>query len=253
MEEQIEPVEADLEPESDPATNLAPYPNRSYSYAVHSIARTTRKPYDQRLYFTEASVPINRNDLLRPRALFDHAMPPMHMIHIDYDESGIQKVLLGDTLDTLDNFKMDRIQRCVSEVEFWKFYHIKLNKLEKLIPIDAFDALGAPSNNAYSSNCFSYDIRHGYIVNSHKSIPEDQEIKNSNEFVNLIAQVKFLNGWIEGYSDAELAALTAWLWSVPNIKAMEKHFEGEILAHKPHRNLYKYSQIKGIFDAILSS
>jgi hypothetical protein len=210
VEQQTESVEADIDSEIAPATNLAGYPARRFSTRLHSVAETTGRSYDERLYFTETSVPLNRKDRLRPRALFDHSMPPMNVVHVLYKDQQIQGIVLGDTLD--DSYSI---------------------------------------GNSYGvSECksFSYDIRHGHIVKHSRGADDCNRFIQDWDFTTLMAQVKFFNGWIEGYSDDELAVLGFWLESTGEIKAMEKHFEAEILVHKSHRGLYRHSQVKGIFD-----
>jgi len=97
-----------------------------------------------------------------------------------------------------------------------------------------------------------YDIRTNRIIDKNNEISEEKinEILNSEEFLNIIAQIKFFDGRVSGYSQVELEALKHWLKNSDH-KVMEKHFFDQILQHRPkERQAYLGSQLQKVFNEL---
>ena len=75
---------------------------------------------------------------------------------------------------------------------------------------------------------FVYDIRTGKVLGHRLFKPFATKIIQSAEFNRLVAQSKFLDGRMDGYSDLELMELEKWLKESDPIE-MRRHFKDDIL------------------------
>lgn len=98
---------------------------------------------------------------------------------------------------------------------------------------------------------FCYDIRTNRLVTKEiYGAPGAEDIISSPEFVSLIAQIKFLDGRVSGYSDEEFNALRLWL-ATNNPQKMKEHLLNDILRYRYQDKLeFPGSQLHRCFESL---
>lgn len=172
---------------------------------AHSLKTTIHPAYDSRLHFTDPFLPLTRRDPLYKRKAFDNKMFRVGVVHFSADmaTNSITLAQIGDLID--DSY-------------------------------DQFNTFG-----------FYYDLRSGTINHlsgyGFMSLANANGIKATPEFQRLTAQCKFFDGWINDYSDEEIAQLKLWL-ELNGRKELRRHFEAEVLSNRPEvKMVYKHSQV----------
>jgi hypothetical protein len=94
---------------------------------------------------------------------------------------------------------------------------------------------------------FHYDIRTDRITHSIFN-QSDLAFVSSSEFRTLIAQVKFLDGMTDGYTEAELNGLRTWLQQ-NGVNAMQQFFSSTILKYRPESH-FPHSQLWRLFQEL---
>jgi hypothetical protein len=93
---------------------------------------------------------------------------------------------------------------------------------------------------------FWYDIQTGKITKG--DLNSAQPFLRSREFQGLIAQIKFMDGVLNGYTAQEEAALRLWL-QANTPEQMKRYFCGRILQNRPlESDRFPASQLAQIFD-----
>jgi len=96
----------------------------------------------------------------------------------------------------------------------------------------------------------AYDIRTNQFITL-KGFKDN--ISYSQEFIELIAQVKFLDGRFSGYSPEELKALSTWL-TKHHPEQMQDHFLNEILCYRyQDKQAFVGSQLHQLFETLNKS
>ena len=158
-------------------------------------------------------MPLDRGDPLHKRKPFDDRMARIGQITIQYNylskQHEIDKIILGDLLDIDDSSNR----------------HI--------------------GEEGHMSE-FTYDLRTGRIVDS--LFDYVNQIVSSQDFISLIAQIKFLDGMTDGYSPEEIEALSSWLQQ-EDPQRMKDFFCNTILKHRPEQR-FPHSQLARIFEPL---
>lgn len=174
-----------------------------------SAAQWLHPTIDPRIVFIENFLPLERKDNLFKRTPFDSAMQKIRTVHVVFDASDkIEKVILGDVLD-------DVLHRPYEK--YGQYDEAPLTKSEL---------------------SYTYDLRTRKCIAGSKTVKHDRK-----DFHKIVAQVKFINGEFEGYSEEEWKALLDWLGGLDNPKQMMEFFEKTVLRTKP-RKAAKFKQSK---------
>jgi hypothetical protein len=198
-------VEVEVEVETESELNnacetnkdIGSFPFRLYTDVVHSLSDQTKIPFDKRIFFSDAFMPLSRNDnsiMLRKRSLFDESMYRVGILSIN---------CFFPNKDAIFTNKID-------------FFIGIEDALEDTIDLKtSFSNLKRKEfNNQKFESRFFYDIRLKKIVGNHIYIPEPKlcrQILENETFQMIIAQIKFFDGQLNHYSDKEIEMLKEWI------------------------------------------
>lgn len=202
-------------------------PRNRQANAVFSAHERIHPAFDPRIEFTNNFLPLNRQDPLHRRTPFDTRMFRVGSIKIyidwthyyDYpnpERTEIFRVVIGDSLDA---------------VEYNRVYDVDL----------------APRN----TSSIEYDIRTDQVIHNGVIRPTQEFNPAQNQqFQAILAQIKFMDGQIEGYTQEQLDHLTAWFQQNNNLQELRQLFENRILRYRSERNRYRHSQLWNHFQTI---
>lgn len=166
-------------------------------------------PFDPKIVLTDAYLPQNRTDPLHKRTPFDARTGPIQDVEVVYSyQEELNKIMIGDLIDD----------------EYSRSHKI----------------------NGSWYNSFRYNIRTGKVTDGNKDTA--RKLIASAEFQKLIAQIKFMDGTLDDYSDREKEQLAAWIRkNQPTV--MENYFCTQILRNRTDddRDGYQSSQLAQIF------
>jgi hypothetical protein len=215
-----EELEFELEKEKSPGVEIPFYLPRLETNIVYSVQKQINPAYDNRINFTESFLQLSRTDPLHKRKPFDSKM---------YDIGAVR-------------FKVD-MERSKDPMSYGYLPVVK----SALIG----DVLDEKDLAWLSNSEFIYDIRNGKVTAfdpkiSHYGV-STLEVLKTPEFKLITAQIKFLNGQVEGYSAEEVVELKKWLKGSGK-EAMKQHFEKQVLQYSPEiLEKYPHSQLWNIF------
>lgn len=213
--------EIDEERELESRPDIPSYPPWIDQPKLYQASQGLFPFFDPRIIFTENFLPIERKDTLFKRSPFDPAMPKVRVIHMcipkgpQANANNIQ-FILGDALE---------------DVRDPQVY--------------------APTNSFHR---YSYDIRTRRFIDY---MGMDEDLENTEfydkELYKIVAQVKFMNGEYDGYSEKEWKGLKEFLneWKDNDLATS---FEKMILKNRSPRKIagFKHSPLKALFDEIKS-
>lgn len=177
-------------------------------------ANTIHSSFSAKIEFTDPYLPLGRTDPIHKRKLFDDRTARIGSVQVLMNQSGgIEKILVGDLLDEVD----------------------KENP--------KYTTFGGSSLKS-----FRYDIRLGKVTSNEG--PESSVLLNSSEFKNLIAQIKFIDGMTDGYSDHEITELNKWVKS-NGVENMQRYFALTVLKHRPEQR-FPHSQLYTTFQSLIA-
>lgn len=220
MEEETQfELENEREEETQTRTNttkVSSYLPRTTEYITHSAKDKIHGAFDGRITFTEAFLPLNRTDPLHKRKPFDSRMLRVGAVSVYWNWGG---VLGTDTLNRIE------IGDLLDEEKF--------------------------RSNEDEQN-FTYDVHTKKVLNGGILSTEQNNISNSDEFANLTAQIRFLDGQIEGYSEKEVIALKNWLTqNGTEAEELQSLFENKIIRyHDETRLRFRHSQLWNVFNQL---
>lgn len=202
-----------------------------YSPKEYSVSERFHKTFDSRIFFTENFLPVERNDALFKRTPFDRAMPKIRVIHV-FKELEIEKIIIGDVLDDVlhrpyDDQLSNKIPRRYEVGKSESFNSSTSHYGNYLVRSEDKDK---DKKKVFAT---SYDIRTRQRVAG--DINEDPKLSEMEDFHKIVAQVRFINGDYEGYSEEEWDALCEWLKGIENVGELLDYFENTILRHKPRK------------------
>ncbi|MBS0585939.1 MAG: DUF3638 domain-containing protein [Verrucomicrobia bacterium] len=218
-QEQMQEKEAEQESETtltlqtndkrDKVTSYLPHPKSATTHGVAALLKDTS--FDRRLHVSEPFLPQERTDPIHKRVLFDDRM-----------------------------HRVGRITVC-----FERYPSTPSRKITKVTIRDVLEDRGlrwhSPSHGTYD---FTYDIRTEKVLQQDilDCIPQ---IVASRDFIGLVAELKFLDGQIEGYTAEELQTLAEKGF---NTWEKERLFMDKVLRHRaPVRDKYHKSQLEKWF------
>lgn len=190
-------------------------------FNTHSLSETAEIPYNEKIRFSDDYLPLSRKETKssHQRHLFDHASYRVGVIFVECDNHGaINHVIIEDPLEDSEIYKSNR-QDFGNTGGF--FYDLRTNQ-----------------------KVSDKDIQHYWILNPQNPL-------ESLEFKQIVAQIKFFDGQMYGYTDEELDYLkTEWLNDDP--EAMRDHFLNQILRNRYDDKLsYEGSQLHELFEELI--
>lgn len=193
---------------------LGVYPLRIHSDVVHSVAGKIHSAYDPLLQVTDAFLPFSREGKPLPQKKpFDAGMYRIGTVYFEADY----------------NYSI-----------FNPKYDIKRVMIED--PLEDYKISG------FGFNKVAYDIRLNSFVD--KSL-NSTNLQKEPQFAPLIAQIKFLDGRVNGYSSQELQALSNWL-SGHDPKKMRDHLLNDILCFRyQDKQAFAGSQVHQLFEKLI--
>ncbi len=209
VEEELE-VNNEVETEQQQEVQIVPnkveaYLPRSYNGGQIWYATVLHKAFSSIIAFTDSYLPQTRVDQLHKRTPFDDRTPRVGVVSVILDTSG-----------NLEHVVIGDLLDDVYEYIF--------------------------SMNPLIEDIFHYDIRIGKVTSS--KYKRDYLI-NSEPFIAAIAQIKFIDGMTDGYSEKELQCLAAWLQQV-GVQDMYLLFSTKILKYRPEQR-FVHSQLWNFF------
>lgn len=232
-EQQQQQVQEELEQENQIATEQETEEQRGQEVSPNKVesylprARTNGKTIpvsqlhpilqgriDPRIEFTHPYYPWDRTAELHKRKLFDDRTSPISKLRVACSlGKQITKILIEDSLGDLEG----------------------TNDQAK----DSYSIEGLS---------FRYDLRAAQIMEY--AFSGADALTQTADFTHLIAQIKFLDGRVDGYTDDELKALEQWLKG-QKAAEMANFFETTILKYRPETR-FKHSQLDRHFRKVKS-
>jgi len=187
------------------------YLPREFTEAVSLTADHLHPAFDRDLRLTMSYLPLDRRDPLHIRTPFDD--------------------------------RTQRVGTVLVILEAKDVYPFTKN-LHSVIIGDLLDDVDITSTLIrHYDRHFFYDIR---LNRPTSSLFDVQNILQSPRFISLIAQTKFLDGMIDGYTNAELQSLGVWLRDKDAAK-MFRFFKDTILKYRPEQK-FEHSQLWNLFN-----
>ena len=186
------------------------------------------KAFDSRIVFLENFLPLERTDHLYKRVPFDKAMPRAAQIHVGLEKQGdtglnIKHVVIGDVLDAVEHRgrPSGAYSHCSTQTQLDTpafTYDLRTRQF-----VDIHVA-------TWHLNMSGNILMHSFVPPSEKDV---YELQNYMEFLKIQAQIRFINGEYDGYTNKEMSALRSWLESLDDPEEMRTYFEKTILRVKP--------------------
>lgn len=223
VEQQLE-IEAEIEKELEKvvgAGDLINFPLRLQTKVNHSLAEQSKIPYDDRIYFSDAFVPLSRKNTasLLKKELWGGDMYRVGALRLYITFSGGQTTLKKIVLD-------DPIEK--EGIGEYRFEEMRGN------------GLFAGS----SPEVIKYDLRTGKVTQFDKDVKGLSKALASEQVVQALAQIKFMDGMTSGYSAEEIEGLKKWIATCGKEK-MHKHFMDTVLRYRGEdRKAYEGSQLQ---------
>jgi hypothetical protein len=201
--------EMELENEKQSKAEVPYYLPRLSSEVTYRAQEKIHPAYDPSIYFTASFLPLERIDPLYVRKPYDDKMYRVGVISCK-TEYQLGKGLFSEICLVPKEFILGDV---LDETEIKKTFG------------------------------FLYDIRTGQVIASRKdklplksslSCSPEESLKkfiNSDSFRRVIAQIKFLDGETEEYTDQEMLLLKEWILK-NGLETMREHFEMHILKHR---------------------
>lgn len=214
-QEQEQENELELEHHQGRAvSNDVSFPVRVLNTKTHSVFDHIHQAYDKRIHVSDPFLPLSRQGTasLHKRSAFDSKMFRVGMVSFDVsysgiDEGNILKIVVEDPLE--DTLDSEKLRP----------------KVEK-------------SKYSFEHQAF-YDIRTRQWVK--------RSIRESQDFIRSIAQIRFFDGQLDGYTDEEFKHLREWL-VVNGVVKMRDHLLKEILQFRLMDKLgFESSQLGKLF------
>ena len=215
LEEEMEfELEKERETVKQMGVDVPFYLPRLETSVVYHVQEKIHPAYHPKLQFTDSFLPLSRKDPMYRRKAFDDKMYRVGSVFVEFNSYNreLKTITIGDVLDDI-------------------------------------------KPDPYKSG-FYYDIRTGKITAVTKAQDPGlssafcEKVLQSREVVEMIAQIKFFDGQINGYTERELEELAAWLQK-SHPKVMRKHFEEEILKYRNEVfERYPHSQLWKLFEAL---
>lgn len=188
----------------------------------YSASKWLHKAFDPRINFLENFLPLERKDHLYKRVPFDKAMPKATVIHFGIEKNGVKKFTIGDVLDAVDH--RGNYESITYDLRTQRAVDINVSDEKK------------NSKYSYDSYCSEAAINQ-YLV--------------GDDFLNIIVQIRFINGQYKGYSESEMYALRRWLENLGSPEEMRQYFEKTILRiHPKEVDAFRKSPLFKLFDDI---
>ena len=223
-EEQEEELEEQLEIEQvhHEAQDLTNFPLRIWSRLKHSVKEKIHPAYHPAIHFSDNFLPSREKGAsLHKRKAFDESMLRIGPVEI---RTYINKPLVHD-----ENYNYRR-EPHLENLEV--VVHDSLEKSDKF-------------RNPFSAN-FWHDIRLDKPI---ENLEKAKRILEFPEIHLIFAQLKFLDGRIEGYTEKEQEQLKVWLKENEPQK-MQEHFLNQVLALRhSERAHFAGSQLDQLFKA----
>lgn len=203
VEQQLEiEVEAEIEKELEKvvgAGQLINFPLRTDKIQEHALVAQTKIPYDSRIHFTDQFLPLSR-DKSSPlkRHLWDGNMFRIGELKF-YFKSGYSS--RGQPISTL----------------------------AKVVIEDPIAKDSLSDSYGWGKDKVKFDVRAGKITQKDKST--DPAVLASEEVVTVIAQIKFMDGMLNGYSAEEIKCLKKWVEASGKAQ-MRKHLMDTVLRYR---------------------
>lgn len=203
-------LENEKEQEVQTGVDVPYYLPRLKNRLTYQVRDKIHPAYHKELSFTDSFLPLSRKDPLYLRKPFDNKMYRVSTVAVH-----------------LHNF------------------------FDVISEIVIGDLLDKGENSEFDKG-FTYNIHTGKVI---RKLPvanqaDEAYICKTPAFISMIAQIKFLDGWIDGYSDAEIHSLKQWLFN-NDVKSMRKHFENDILKNRPEvQERYHFSQLWTAFKGL---
>lgn len=215
------------------------YLPRLKTKVVHKAREKIHPAYHRKISFTDSFLPLTRKDPMYKREPFDTKMFSIGTLLIPLKENNKSlSILLSDNNNWA---KYDAMRE-----EEKKNPYIP----QKIIIGDVLDFFHDNDLKAF----FTYDIRSKKVTKFSNYVYKDlttetvAKIVDSEEFLKQIAQIRFLDGQLENYSEEEILVLKDWIQK-NGVKEMRTHFESEVLKNRSKEN-YPFSQIWKLFEEL---
>lgn len=211
VEQQLE-IEVEVEHEVEEvasAPQLIQYPLRHPTKLEHALAEKTEVPYDYKIYFSDAFLPLSRKDKpsLLKRNLWDDAMFRVGSLrlYMDFNEGKAKliKVVIDDPVeeDQRENLKEGQ--------------HV-----------------------------IKYDLRTSRVTEMSEKVKNMPHVLVSEEVVAALAQIKFFDGKTSGYSPEEIESLKKWV-AFGDKDKMRVHLMDTVLRYRQdERKRFEGSQLQ---------
>lgn len=219
-------VEVEREVEESAAPQLIQYPLRRQTKLEHILAKQTEVHYDDKIYFSNAFLPLSRKDKasLLKRNLWDDAMFRVGSLRVYLDLNEATAKLLKVVID-------DPVEEGSIDKEEWSWKGRRRDYRHR-------------ENLKESQHIIKYDLRTGKVTemsNEVKNLPQALACK---EVVAILAQIKFFDGKTSGYSLEEIKSLKQWI-ALENKEKMRLHMIDTILRYRPdERKRFEGSQLQ---------
>jgi hypothetical protein len=258
VEEELEQEQSqEIDVEQELVKEIAVKPNKVDNYLARttnkktSLASQFHKAFSDKIHLTDPFLPLDRVEqkkvpavknnggkiftsffklqpnLLHKRSFADDRTGRVGVIEVvSTKEGAIDSLLLHDLLgDPFGTYRGDKDS-------YW-FFGEKPTALYK--------------------HCH-YDLRLGRVTMRKidaLGVDNGEKVVQTKEFTELTTQIKFLDGWVKGYSKEEEACLKQWL-AKNNPVEMKKFFTDTILKHRPEVH-FKHSFLYNLIEELIAA
>lgn len=252
MQQQVEAeveVEKEIEKEVEEGLKsgqLSHYPEWIENPKTYQASTYFHSSIDKRIIFTENFLPVERKDPLFRRRPFDETHAPAHtlrfVINKNADPYTISEVIMEDIIEStlfgpfINNSKVRSAESFSYDLRLRKCTHALSNSFKHALP--------------------RIDSRPEYALMNWKKkqfeIDQQKESILPSEVYKLTAQIRFINGECEDYSEEEQEAITKWLKSVEDPKELMEFFQNKVLQKYPNKKAsFKHSTLYKLFQPFL--
>jgi hypothetical protein len=212
-------------------------PRRSSGHATK--ASTIHPAFSPKIAIKEECLPLYRQEPLHKRRPFDDRTGRIGWVHIHTINGKVHKISVEDF---------------IGEHAYTYTYHRFLKKAEPQdishLPQELQDHRAALKTSdprelyAFEAEFF-YDIRLNQVMQQTIDV---EWVFQDPDIHHYLAQVKFLDGMVDGYTEAEAEALKVWL-KENGVTEMLSLFTEKILQYRPQQP-FTYSQLWEIFQEL---